>query len=140
MDGELYNQALTDLEAGSNIGAACQNRRATAGRNTGGGVAVWFRKNKVSMKLYPFRRNGCEIVAVKGKLQNSTQPLYVAAVYLPPGMTKKNSDRYIDTLRGLVDKIEMQEKNPRMIIAGDINPLRPRSFFQFRPFRPRYLF
>lgn len=116
--GPLYEQALVDLGAGHNINAVCQNRKATVGRNTAGGVAVFYRRSKVTLKTFPFKRNGCEIVAVKGKMANTTQSIYIIGIYLPPGMTKKTRDKYKESLRDLVNKIKTQDRSPR---TGDLN-------------------
>ena len=61
VDGHLCDQVTEELELGHGISSICQNRKNTSGRNTGGGVAIMAKKNILSLKNYPVKRNGCEI-------------------------------------------------------------------------------
>ena len=79
VEGNTFTASVTDLEHGHNIGAVCQNRKNTVGRNTGGGVAVLFNKKKMAASSFPFKRNGCELLICKAKPSTSTQHLYIIA-------------------------------------------------------------
>ena len=57
VQGPIYEQTILDLKMGHGIDAVCQNRRATAGRNTGGGAAIVAKRSKMSIKTYPFKKN-----------------------------------------------------------------------------------
>ena len=67
VEGPIYNQSVEELNLGHGIASICHNRKASAGRNTGGGVAIMAKKSLVSLANYPIKRNGCEIVVGKGR-------------------------------------------------------------------------
>ena len=97
------------------------NRRATNGRNTGGGVAIAYKRSLASFKYFPIRRGGCEVIAAKGKLVNVSTPLYVITAYLPPGMRKRQLNVYIDVIRDAITKIKLQEQKQTIILCSVIN-------------------
>ena len=102
IEGDVFTDAVNELKYKAGIEAICVNRKATSGRNTGGGAAILYKKNKISLKPYPFRREGCELVAAKGRISGDNRPLYVIAAYLPPSMKKKLYEKYCQALRSLL--------------------------------------
>ena len=121
VDGPVFQSSITDLEAGHGLGAVCHNRKDKSERNTGGGVALIFRKVKAAFKPYPIKRNGCELLAVKGKLADCSKHLFVIAAYIPPGLRRNQLNRYRESIDTALIKIKLEEKKPRIIFCGNIN-------------------
>ena len=100
----------------------CTNRRAKKGRNTGGGIAVLYKKKiKVNMKKYTFACDGCEIAVARGRLHQDFRMTFVIGLYFLPNITKRRRDAYRETLHDLLTKIKIEENDPHIIIAGDTN-------------------
>ena len=89
IDGPVYTDAVNELDFGHNIKSICVNRKEKRGRNTGGGIAILFKPNKINLVPFPIRRSGCEIVAAKGKIPQVHHPFYIIGLYIPPNITKK---------------------------------------------------
>ena len=108
-----YEQTILDLKNGHGIGAICLNRTSSMGRNSGGGVAVMFRKSKGNFTAFPAKKNGCEIVTAKGKIAGDNRTIFVIGVYMPPGMRRIRVEKYINTIHDIITKMKIQERNPR---------------------------
>ena len=121
VDGDPFEETKRDLKNGCGIDSICANRNATRGRNSGGGAAILFKRSKVSLKQYPIKRSGCEIVATKVWFSDCRRPTFIIGIYMPPGMIKSMLDKYVATLSDSITKIKLEEKNPISIIGGDFN-------------------
>ena len=121
VDGPVYETVKDDLNLGRGIGLLCQNRKASNGRNTGGGVAVAYKNGKISVKSYPFKKSRCEIVIAKAKIPEISRPIFIIGVYMPPNMCRPVLDRYLDTLYNAVSKIKTDERDPAVFNGGDFN-------------------
>ena len=121
--GPVFESTIEELERGHGIGAICQNRCTKTGRNTGGGIAILFKKKRLSMKSYPFRRDGSEIIVGKTKLENDNRHIFVVGLYLPPSLKQNGIRKAIDAIRGVLTKIKTEVKNPIIIIGGNLNKI-----------------
>ena len=84
IDGPVTDGVKEELNQGYGLDLLTQNRRTTQGRNTGGGVAIVFRKKDIMLRTYRFKKNSCELVAATGKLKGSSRPLFIIGAYIPP--------------------------------------------------------
>ena len=130
MDGRDYEEAVTVLKHEHGIESICQNRKERTGQNSGGGVAILFRKSKITLKPFVFKKNNCEIVIAEGRFSDSRRSTYIIGVYIPPCLRKQQSDRYISTLRDAITKIKTKDRNPLIIVAGDLNKYNIGPVFQ----------
>ena len=84
-------------------------------------MGIVFRNCKIKLKPFCFRREGCEIVAARGRIDRVHHPIYTICVYIPPRITKCRLDTYKEVIHDLLSKIKAEERDPYVIIAGDIN-------------------
>ena len=63
------------------IESLLQNRKERNGRNTGEGVAIAYKQNRISLKPFPIRKGGCEIAVAHGRIINNTNPVCIIALY-----------------------------------------------------------
>ena len=118
---QILDHLVQELRHGHGLDIIHTNRKQKKARNPGGGICVVFRKNLVQLKLYTFRKNGCELVACKGKFKQDGRSAIIIGAYIPPGLTKGRQDAYRDALHDLITKFKIEEKNPHIILAGDMN-------------------
>ena len=67
IDGPVCEGTKEELGNQHGIELITLNRREKAGRNTGGGVALAYKKSKITLTNYPARKNGCEFLIAKGR-------------------------------------------------------------------------
>ena len=130
MEGAIYHETVNELLLGHGLASICLNRQVKNGRNTGGGVAVIARKSRVNMKEFKIQKNGCEVIAVRGKIVDCTRPLFVIGTYLLPSIRKPTLDKYCAVIRDAINKIKMSERNPLIVLDGDFNHLDVSSALQ----------
>lgn len=116
-DDHITDDVEENLRKGHGLHMICQHREG----KTGGGVAIVFRKSKLTMKRYTFRKDGCEIVAGRGKLVNNRCPLFLITAYIPPGLRVRETQKYYEAIRNLITKIKTEERNLIIIMGGDFN-------------------
>ena len=115
-DSPANNQAILDLKLGHGIGCIHQHR----GSNRSG-VAIFFNKSRMQLKKFPVKCNGCEIVVGRSKITDNCRPIFIISCYLPPGMRRAKVSKCLDAIRDTVTKIKITERDPIIIMAGDIN-------------------
>ena len=116
-----FDNVINELKHRSGLHAICANRKSSQGRNTGGGVAIIYRKKLISLKTYPFRRDGCEVVITRGRLPHNFRQVFIIAIYLPPNLTVRRRNKYGEVIHDVLDKIKTEERDPIIIMAGDVN-------------------
>ena len=116
-DGPVFDHTKAELLHDHGIDLICTNRSG----KTNGGTAIAFRKSMISLQNYPTRKNGCEVAVAKGKFHNNTRVVFVICGYLPPGMSKRSSDKYISTIRDILNKIKTECRRPLIMLGGDFN-------------------
>ena len=96
-------------------------RRSKGARNPGGGVAIFFKRQKISLKRYRIKTNGFEILAAKGKINNNTRPVYVIVAYLPPSLSVRSSRHALETISDAILRMKLETNSPYIIVGGDFN-------------------
>ena len=117
----IYRDVCICLEHEKSIKSICCNRKERKARNTGGGVGIHYRTGKIQLSYYPFRREGCKVMAAKGKLPRTNCSLFVIGLYIPPGLTKPRINVHQEILTELLEKIKREERNPHIVIGCDTN-------------------
>ena len=84
-------------------------------------MAIVWRKSKIRLKTYTVRKNGCEVVAAKGKIADCNRTIYVIGIYVLPAIRRAALDKYCDTIRCIIEKIKIDDRGPLIVLAGDIN-------------------
>ena len=84
--GANLDMQSDDLELGANIGMVTKNRK----KRMGGGVAVFFSKERMPMKQVRIRNNTFEMVSAVGDFARSGRKILAVSVYCPPEMTAAN--------------------------------------------------
>ena len=88
----------------------------------GGGVAVVFKKNKLSFKPHSFFAGNYEIVCGRAVIPSVKKSLYVFSCYYPPSMKQSEVDRMNEVVNDEIVKIKTREKlEPFFVIGGDMN-------------------
>ena len=121
VEGPKFEETIRELSLGHGLDAICQNRNPKQGLNTGGGVAILWRKSKIRLKVFTVRKNGCEVVTAKGKIADCNRSIYIIGIYIPPATRRASLDKYRDTLRGIIEKIKIDDREPLIVLAGDFN-------------------
>ena len=107
-----------ELLKGYGLHSIWQNR---SGRS-GGGIARSSSAKVESHSSSSFSgRDACKIVATKGNLNNDKRPIYIIAVYIPPGLRVRAKEKYLESIRCLINKIKTEARNPMIFMAGDFN-------------------
>ena len=87
----------------------------------GGGVAIVYKKSKISMQKHKFLSGVYEILCVKTKIPTAKNYLYVFACYYPPSLKAEDVEKMNDLVCDEIVALKRKEDDPLIIIAGDMN-------------------
>ena len=121
VDGPELEKGREDLNDKFKIGALTRNRPKVSNRNPGGGIAIIYKKEKVKLEEYPFKKKKYEIMAAKGKIPNNSRPFFVFAVYFPPKMRVDLVRDAMNLVSEAILKIKTEFSSPYILIGGDMN-------------------
>ena len=93
VEGPIFDETVRELSLGHGLETISQNRKPKHGRNSGGGVSIIWRKSKIRLKVYPSRKNGCEIVTAKGKFTDCNRTVYICLLYTSPSPRDRTRSR-----------------------------------------------
>ena len=110
-------EVLEDLAGSFNIETIRRDRKG----KRGGGVAILFNKNLISLKEHRIKTSGYEIVSARGKMPKNTREFFIFAVYLPPSQKVSDTEKALECISSAITDIKITHNNPYIIIAGDIN-------------------
>ena len=110
---------LREIEDGESISIISKNRK---GR--GGGVAVAFNQNKISLKKYIIPGNKYEMVCGAGKTIDDVRKIAVFAVYIPPSQKAETTKNQMNCLADCIEMVKLEMNDPYIIVAGDFNKRR----------------
>ena len=119
--GKDLRDAIADLDGGASIGMVMRNRLSRRKRTAGGGVAVAFNKNRITLKPLPSRVENCEILMTSGKLCGLSRKLVVIAAYIPPRTRAAGRDKFVDVLSRCIGQAKQDLNDPLILVAGDFN-------------------
>lgn len=121
VNGPLTEGVTEELLHGHGIGLLTQNRPGKNGRNSGGGVAIAYKRSTMSLSNFTVRKSGCEILVARGKIVGSDCLFFMVVVYMPPGMKRSRYECYLEIVHDALTKIKLQATNPVIVLGGDIN-------------------
>ena len=87
----------------------------------GGGVAITYNMNLISLKEHKIKGNTFEMIAASGKLADTNRYLCIFGIYVPP---KMKSDTFVALNKCLIAAISDAKSkyvDPVVIIGGDMN-------------------
>ena len=84
VEGHIHEEVKNELKHGFGLELIYTNRRPKNGRNTGGGICIVYRPRSIVLKKLTFARDGCEVIAGKGKLKQDGRTIVVIGVHIPP--------------------------------------------------------
>ena len=90
-------------------------------RKRGGGLAIVYKKDKLSFKRHECFSGGFEILIVKCKVEVTKKALFVIATYYPPNMKVGEVRDMNEIICDEILKIKMENEDPFIMIAGDMN-------------------
>ena len=112
---------MSSLKAEHGLEAVSKMRRKTGNGNPGGGIAIIYKTQKISLSEYPIKRGPYELICAKGKLKNNTRHFFVLGAYLPPKLKAAESRKCLEYISGAILRIKTDFKNPYIAIGGDFN-------------------
>ena len=120
-NSEDLDQLVCDADKGEGLTFLNYVRKTDGRKNRGGGVSVIARKDSMSIKEFPVRLSGCEIVVARSKLKNNTRPMFIIGVYLSTRLKPIQVTKFIETLNDTILKIKTAASSPYIVLAGDFN-------------------
>lgn len=115
-DGKRFEKNARKFEEKEDLRIIERNRGTR-----GGGVAIIFNKNKMSLSQIKIRNNSFELVGASGRTVKDARKLVIYAVYYPPQMKKKQVDELNECLSASIDQQKTAENSPRFVVCGDMN-------------------
>ena len=113
-DGSLSIN-MTDLEESQQIGLIIKNRKSR-----GGGVAIAFDKNKMSLKNFP-NKSKYEFVCASGKSVCNRRPVLIISYYVCPSLKAENYREMASDIEDCISRAKTSLQDPMVFIAGDAN-------------------
>ena len=92
-----------------------------------GGVAVFFNKNKCSLRKFQLKAlrspdvRDFEILAVRGNLCGIKREVVIFSCYIPPKLNKQSIECTLENLTDAISKARAKAGSPWIIIGGDWN-------------------
>ena len=117
-DNKKLRDAVTDLSEGNDINMITYNRKTKRGNRTaGGGIAIAFNKNMISLKELKIRRGKLEILCAVGKLPNISRKIMILGIYIRPGLNAEA----LECLSEAIANVKTQFRDPYIVVTGDVN-------------------
>ena len=115
-DNERFMKNVRTLENKENLIIISRNRKAR-----GGGVAIIYNKNKMS--LNPVGMRGCdlEVVAAIGRTTQDDRKLLIISAYYPPNLKREGVDRLNDAISDTIDRQKEKHELLQVFLCGDMN-------------------
>ena len=114
---ESTREELLRLSESANINLVYKNRPSR-----GGGVAIAYNSNKISMKKYAVvNADGLEVVAASGRTKNISRNILVIVVYIPPSQSAATNAKLWDAVSDTIEKAKFELNDPYIILGGDTN-------------------
>ena len=107
-----------DISKNKGLGIINYNR---PGRRRGGGVAIVFNTEKLTLQEHKFRRDGIEVVAAKGRIKGQKRAFVIICAYLPPNLLASRVKHAFEIINNEIDHIKTLFESPLIIIGGDFN-------------------
>ena len=113
-----FNNIKDEINNNKGLGIIACNR---TGRRRGGGVAIVFDKNKLTLEEHRFKKDGIEIVVGKGNITGQKRSIFIFCIYLPPNLLISRVRHANELINREVDRIKTLVDNPIIILGGDLN-------------------
>ena len=121
-DGVLLDRDKDDLEHGAGLGLLHRNRPPNSRGVSHGGVAIIYRKAKMSLKELDIKNlDAYEVVAAIGNVIGQSRKVLVVACYMPPNYSVTRGKDCLSYITDLVLHLKRMYKDPIFYIAGDFN-------------------
>lgn len=111
----------TDALHGNDLGSISYMRKINGNKNRGGGVSIFYNKNKITCRKYSVKTNAREIVVARGKMVDNSRPFFIVGVYISTRLKPREMAGYIENICHILLKIKTENADPYIIIAGDFN-------------------
>ena len=119
--GEKLEEDIIDLEFGESISVLHKSRPTRRGKNAGGGIAVLYNNNKMSLKPVNIGAGKAEIIAAAGSITGIRRKVVVIGMYVRPQTKAEETHRIFEVVENAIQKFKTDLSDPIVIIAGDIN-------------------
>ena len=103
---------IEDITLNKGLGVINYNR---PGRRRGGGVAIVYKKEKLSLEEHKFRRDGIEVVAARGRIKGQKRTFVLFSVYLPPNLLMSRVKHACDIINNEIDHLKTLFDSPLII-------------------------
>ena len=111
-----------DLKEGHKLTTILRNRDIhRPGSTVGGGVAIFYDDQKVSLKEFRLKKSNVEVVAALGRLPNVKRKIAIIAAYIPPSYSTTRKESAVQYIYDAIHKLRTQHNNPYIILGGDFN-------------------
>ena len=91
----------------------CRTRSASS--NPGGGVSIVHNPARISLKPYPCKTKGFEIVSAVGKVPHNIRPTYILGIYVSTKLRAEEYHNLLDTVNQIILRIKMTSRAQRLI-------------------------
>ena len=116
VNGRKCDRNVDDLEHGEGLTMIAKNRRSR-----GGGVAIIFNKNKMTLKRVGMKEGGLEVVAAVGRTVEDSRKLLIISAYYPPQMKRQEVDKLNECISNTIDSQKLKHEALQIIVCGDMN-------------------
>ena len=114
--GKELDLNLRDVEDCEAVGTILRNRSG----KWGGGVGIFFDKNKIELKKWKVAKNG-EIVAAVGNILGVRRTIAVFSFYFPPATAASDMKLIKEEFADMIGRVKSEYADPLIILAGDAN-------------------
>ena len=111
---------FTNLTGYSILRKDRENRR-------GGGVAILFNNETISLTSVKTKRTDYEILAALGRRTGQRRKLLVIAVYVPPDYDSDQSSQCLSEVNDMILSLRKRYNNPYVVVGGDWNKREARN-------------
>ena len=115
-DGRKFSVNVRRLEDSENLKVISKNRGSR-----GGGVAIVYDVNRMTLKPIKIRDNDFEIVGAAGRTSEDARRVVIFSVYYPPSMKADRVVKMNDCLSQAIDRAKNCGNSPRIFLCGDFN-------------------
>ena len=115
-DNKILEKELKDINDRDGIKILAKNRRSR-----GGGVAIAYSPEKLTLEVHPIPGNKFEMICAKGHINGTKQAVVLVSIYIPPKQNVKTTADMSECLADELCRLQLSLHNPIFIIAGDTN-------------------